>query len=168
MKKGFTLVEIIVSILILGIITIILFSTFIRTQSRIKENQWRNELTDEGARVTRIIWRQLASAQEILHAEEDSIYYIDQNGKYSSIFYKDSIIHFNKKRFMNSGVNVAYLKFYYYLPRASTGVNSKPVTLLPLDSFNRNNLSVIDWEIKIEQRELKAYFSYGVHLRGLK
>lgn len=167
-KRGFTLIEIILTILILGIITTLIFSSYIRIQSQINTNKWRNELTEEGVKMCNLIWRELVSAQEILFADMDTILYIDQEGGYSSLCWRDSLLFKTGKNLSPKKAKIPCFRFEYFLPPEFVGEGSEPITFLPLDELECDILRVIDYEMEIQRGKTIIHLRTGAHLRGLR
>lgn len=166
-RRGFTLVEIIVTILIFGIVSSIIFTTFIQIRKRIYENNWKIELIEEGVRLSNIIKFELMTARVIYFADIDSIFYLNQEGNYSSFSWRDSILFKSNKRLSTREILVPSFRFIYYEPPEFIGENSEPVYSFPLYEIECGKLRVIDWEIKLKKGRINTDLLTGVYLRGI-
>jgi prepilin-type N-terminal cleavage/methylation domain-containing protein len=167
-KKGFTLIEMIVALLIFGILSTLLFSTLIRIQRRTSTSQWKNELTEEGVRICNTIRLELTGARKILYADEDSISFFNQEGDLLSFYAKDSLLFKSKKRLTSAKTKLSSFKFIYYLPSDIIGESADPIYSLPLDATNLQKLTVIDWKIGLKKGITSVNLKTGIFTRNIR
>ena len=167
-NKGFTLIEMIVSLLIFGILSALLFSTFIQIQRNINENRWKNELTEEGVNICNIIQLELMGTREIYYADRDSISFLNREGAISSFCWKDSILFKTNKSIVQTNTKIISFKFEYYLKSESFGESSKPVYFLPVDQLSLEAIKVIDWKIKLKKGKSTVSLKTGVFTRNIR
>lgn len=168
MNKGFTLIEIIVAILIFGILSTLLFSTFIQIQRKISENRWESQLTEEGVKICNIIRMELTGTREIHYADKDSISFINQEGEHSSFRWKNSLFYKSNKNIVKEDTKVTHFKFIYYLPSDFIGESSEPLYFLPVDAISLERLKVIDWEIGLEKGKNTTHLKTGIFIRNIR
>ncbi len=167
-KKGFTLIEVIVALFIFGILSTLLFSTLIQIQRRTNTNKWRNQLTEEGVKICDIIRLELTGARELYYADEDSISFLNQEGEFSSFYWKDSLFFNSKRRLVSANTKVTSFKFIYYLPSDFIGESSRPVYSLPFDAINLQRLKVVDWEIELQKGITSIHLKTGIFIRNIR
>jgi len=167
-KSGFTLLETIVALLIFGIISTILFSTFLRIQRKIYENKMKNQLAAEGVKICNTIRRELTGARELYYGDQDSIFFVNPEGDLSSFYWKDSLFFSSDRSLVLKGTRVPSFKFIYYLPPESEGESSQPVSSLPLDAVDLIKVKVIDWEIELKKGATSLQLKTGICLRGTR
>jgi prepilin-type N-terminal cleavage/methylation domain-containing protein len=167
-NKGFTLIEIIVALLIFSILSVILFSTFTQIQKRINENNWKNQLTEEGVKLCDIIRLELTGARGIYYADQDSILFINQEGKLSSFCCKDSLLFKSNRRIVSAGTKVISFRFIYYLPSDFIGESSEPLYILPVDQKDLERLKVVDWEIGLKKGKTTLHLKTGIFIRSIR
>ncbi len=167
-NNGFTLIEIIVAILIFGILSSILFSTLIQIQRRTSRSKWRNELTEEGVKISNIIRLELTGARELYFADEDSVSFLSQDGKMNSFYYRDSVLFRSGKRLISEGTKVTYFKFIYYLPSDFIGESSEPVYSFPVNLIDLEKMKVIDWKFELQKGITSINLKSGVFIRNIR
>jgi prepilin-type N-terminal cleavage/methylation domain-containing protein len=167
-KNGFTLIEIIVSLLLFGILSALLFTTFMQIQRNIHEQRWKNELTEEGVKICNIIRMELTGASKIYYADQDSISFDNQEGNRSSFCWKDSLLFRSNRNIVFEDTRVIYFKFKYYLPSEFIGESSKPIYFLPVDQINLERIKVIDWEIRLQKGKSTLNLKTGVFIRSIR
>ncbi len=166
-KKGFTLVEIIVALLIFGILSALLFSTFMQIQRNIHKQRWKNQLTEEGVKICNIIRTELTGAIKIYYADKDSISFVNQEGYRSSFCWKDSLLFKSNRSIVSADTRVIYFKFKYYLPSEFFDESSKAIYFLPVDQINLKRIKVVDWEIKLQKGKSTLHLKTGVFIRSI-
>ncbi len=167
-EKGFTLIEIIVSLLIFGILSTLLFSTFIQIQRNINETRWENQLTEEGVNICNIIKTELIGVREIYYADKDSISFMNQKGRISSFRWKDSLLFRSNRKIVPLNTEIISFGFTYYLQSDIIGETSKPVYFLPVDLISLQKIKVIDWEIKLRKGKTVSTLKTGVFTRNIR
>ncbi len=166
-KNGFTLIEIIVSILTFGILSALLFSTFIHIQRNIHKHRWKSQLTEEGVKICDIIRIELSGAREVHYADLDSISFINQEGQLSSFCWKDSLLFKSNKSITPADTKVISFRFIYYLPSEFIGESSDAIYYLPVDPISLEILKVVDWEIGLQKGITKINLKTGVFIRSI-
>jgi prepilin-type N-terminal cleavage/methylation domain-containing protein len=167
-NKGFTLIEIIVALLIFSILSALLFSTFIQIQRNISENKWKNQLTEEGVKICNIIRLELTGAREIYYADQDSISFINQEGKLSSFCWKDSLLFKSNRNIVSADTKVISFRFIYYLSSDFIGESSQPIYFLPVDQISLKRLKVTDWEIGVRKGKNNLHLKTGAFIRNIR
>ena len=165
-KEGFTLIEVIVSILIFGILSALLFSTFINIQRNVSEQRWKNQLLEEGVKICNIIRMELTGASKIHYADQDSILFVNQEGQLSSFCWKDSLLFKSNKKIIPLDTKVTSFKFIYYLPSEFIAESAEPVYYLPVNQISLDMLKVIDWKIELQKGKTKINLKTGVFIRS--
>jgi prepilin-type N-terminal cleavage/methylation domain-containing protein len=167
-NRGFTLIEIIVSILIFSILSALLFSTFIQIQRNINKNRWKSQLTQEGVRICNTIKMELIGAREIYYANQDSISFLNQEGKLSSFCCRDSALFKSNKSMISEGTKVTSFKFSYYLQREIINKSSESIHFLPVDPTDLERLKVVDWNIGLKKGITSIHLKTGVFTRNIR
>jgi prepilin-type N-terminal cleavage/methylation domain-containing protein len=167
-NRGFTLIELIVALLIFSIISTILFSTLIQIQRKTNVDRWKNELTEEGTRICNTIRWELTGAREIYYADRDSISFINQEGNFSTIYWKNSLLFSSNKKIVSKDTKVTSFKFVYYLPREIPTESSVPEYYLPLDLIDLEKLQVIDWEMELQKGITYIHLKTGIFIRNTR
>ncbi len=167
-KKGFTLIELIVSILIFGILSALLFSTFIQIQRNISKNRWKSQLTEESVKICDIIRIELTGAREIHYADQDSISFINQEGKLSSFCWKNYLLYKSNRNIVPTDIKVISFRFIYYLPSDIINESSEPIYFLPVEPKSLKRLKVVDWEIGIKKGKTTINLKTGVFIRSIR
>jgi prepilin-type N-terminal cleavage/methylation domain-containing protein len=167
-KKGYTIIEMIVSLLIFGILSALLFSTFMQMQRNINKNRWKNQLTEEGVNICDIIQIELMGARKIYYANEDSISFLNQEGTISSFCWKDSLLFKTNKSIVSTNTKIISFGFEYYLESEFTGESSKPIYFLPVDQLSLERIRVIDWKIKLQKGKNTVSLNTGVFTRNIQ
>jgi prepilin-type N-terminal cleavage/methylation domain-containing protein len=167
-KNGFTIIEIIVSLLIFGILSTLLFSTFMQMQRNINKNRWKNQLTEEGVNICNIIQMEIMGAREIYYADKDSISFLNQEGTISSFTCKDSLLFKTNKNIVPANIKIISFEFTYYLKSDFIDESSKPIYFLPVDPISLEQIKVVDWKIKLQKGRTAVSLKTGAFIRNIR
>ncbi|MEO0292668.1 MAG: type II secretion system protein [candidate division WOR-3 bacterium] len=167
-NKAFTLIELIFALFIFSILSTVLFTTLFQIYRRTNENRWKDELTEEGVKISNIIQRNLINACEIIFADEDSLTFLNEEGKISSFSWRDSLLFKSKEKIVSKEIKVISFKFIYYLSPNFLNESSPPVYYLPLDLLSLKKIKVIDWEIKLKKGRTTIHLKSGVFIRNIR